>query len=206
MHDDETDEEHRARMQALKAKQDGEVRERRTERGIVIVHDGDGKGKSTAAFGMAVRAAGHGQRVGIVQFIKGSWVTGEQRAFERFPEIDHVTSGEGFTWDTQDRTRDIAAARAGFERARDMVEQSRADGAGYSLVILDEIHLVVHFGYLPVEEVVALVRDKPDDLSIVLTGRNAPAELIAVANTVTRMESVKHAYDAGIRARKGVDF
>lgn len=202
----DSDEQHRERMQALKQKQNAELRERQIERGIVIVHDGNGKGKSTAAFGMAMRAAGHGQRVGLVQFIKGTWRTGEAEALKRFPEIEHVVSGEGFTWDTQDRSRDMAAARAGLERARAMVEAAREDPLRYSLVILDEINIALRYDYLPLEEVVELVKNKPLALSIVLTGRDAKPELIELADTVTRMESVKHAYDAGIRARKGVDF
>ncbi len=206
MTDQTTEEEHRARMKELKRKQDAEARSKTIQRGIVIVNDGDGKGKSTAAFGTAIRAVGHGQRVGIVQFIKGTWKTGEGEFFKRFPEIDHQTSGEGFTWNTQDRTRDIAAARRGFDIARDMVEASRGDDPKYSLVILDEINIVLAHDYLPVEEVVDLVKNKPDALSIVLTGRGAKAELIEAADTVTRMENVKHAYDGGIRAQKGVDF
>ncbi len=201
-----SDEEHRERMKALKRKQDAEVRSKQIRRGIVVLNDGDGKGKSTAAFGMAIRAVGHGQRVGLVQFIKGTWKTGEREFFKRFPEIDHQTSGEGFTWNTQDRARDIAAARRGLELAQRMIEASRGEEPKYDLVILDEINIVIGHDYLPVDEVVELVKSKPEQLSIVLTGRGAKPELIEVADTVTRMENVKHAYEAGIRARKGVDF
>lgn len=202
----ETEEEHRLRMQAVKRRQDAEVRSKHIRRGIVIVNEGDGKGKSTAAFGMAIRAVGHGQRVGLVQFIKGTWRTGEREFIKRVPEIDHVVSGEGFTWETQDRARDIEQARRGLDAARAMVDACRGDAPKYGLVILDEINIAIGQGYLPVEEVIDLVQGKPDELSIVLTGRGAKPELIAVADTVTRMEMVKHAYAAGIRARKGVDF
>lgn len=182
------------------------MRQRQERRGIVVINDGDGKGKSTAAFGMAIRAAGHGQRVGLVQFIKGTWKTGEQAALARFPEIDHVISGDGFTWNTQDRAKDVASAERGLEVARQMVEDSRGDAPRYDLVILDEINIALRYDYLDVHDVVQLVRDKPRELSIVLTGRDARPELIAVADTVTRMESIKHAFDAGVKARKGVDF
>lgn len=206
MTEEDVQQAHRIRMQELKAEQDRKVRERKERRGVVVIHDGDGKGKSTAAFGVALRAAGHGQRVGLVQFIKGTWKTGEQAALRRFPEIDHVISGEGFTWNTQDRERDVAAARHGFEIAKQMVEDSRGDDPKYQVVILDELNIALRYDYLPVDEVVALLRDKPEALSIVVTGRDAKPELIAVADTVTRMECVKHAFEAGIRARQGVDF
>jgi cob(I)alamin adenosyltransferase len=202
----ETEEEHRLRMQDIKRRQDAEVRSKEIRRGIVVVNEGDGKGKSTAAFGMAIRAVGHGQRVGLVQFIKGTWRTGEREFIKRVPEIDHVVSGEGFTWDTQDRARDIDHARKGLDAARAMVEACRCDAPKYALVILDEINIAIGHGYLPVEDVVEMVKAKPVELSIVLTGRGAKPELIAVADTVTRMEMVKHAYEAGIRARKGIDF
>ena len=197
---------HREQMEQLKDEQDQKVREKQIRRGIVVINDGDGKGKSTAAFGMAIRAAGHGQRVGLVQFIKGTWKTGEQQALARFPEIDHMVSGDGFTWNTQDREQDIASARRGFEIAKQMVEDSRGEDPKYQLVILDEINIALRYDYLPVDEVVALVQNKPEALSIVLTGRDAKPELIEVADTVTRMDVVKHAFEAGIRARKGVDF
>jgi cob(I)alamin adenosyltransferase len=197
---------HRQRMAEIKQKQDAEARSKEIRRGVVIVNEGDGKGKSTAAFGTAIRAIGHGQRVGLVQFIKGTWKTGEQEFFKRIPEIDHVASGEGFTWNTQDRERDIVCARKGLEWAREMIEASRGEEPKYGLVILDEINIAIGHGYLPVEEVVAMVKNKPTELSIVLTGRGAKPALVDAADTVTRMEVVKHAYEAGIRARKGVDF
>ena len=197
---------HREKMQAMKAEQDAKVRSKQTRRGIVIVNEGDGKGKSTAAFGMAIRAAGHGQRVGLVQFIKGTWKTGEQAALKRFPEIDHIVSGDGFTWETQDKAKDIESARRGLNIAKQMVEDSRGDEPKYQLIVLDELNIALRYDYVPVAEVVEMLRGKPEQLSIVVTGRDAHPDVIAAADTVTRMEPVKHAFEQGIRARRGVDF
>ena len=169
---------HKARMEALRQEQAEKVRSKTQDRGIVIVNTGDGKGKSTAAFGLAIRAAGSGQNVGLVQFIKGTWKTGEAEALKRFPEVRHVVSGEGFTWNTQDKTADIAAARRGWDIALEMIEQSRGPEPKYSLVILDELNIVLSYGYLPVEEVVRTVLDKPTELSICITGRGAPEALV----------------------------
>ncbi|MGB5813173.1 MAG: cob(I)yrinic acid a,c-diamide adenosyltransferase [Polyangiales bacterium] len=203
---DDDNELHRARMKQIKKAQDAAVRGKEISRGIILVHTGDGKGKSTAAFGLAIRAAGHGQRVGIVQFIKGTWKTGEKKSLERFPEIDHVVSGDGFTWNTQDREKDIASARRGWEAALEMFEQSRGDDPKYHVVILDELNIAIGMDYLPVEEVVDALTNKPRELSICVTGRGAKEELIAVADTVSEMRLIKHAYEAGIKARRGVEF
>jgi cob(I)alamin adenosyltransferase len=197
--------EHREKMQALKARQDAEVRSKTIKRGVLIVNTGNGKGKSTAAFGVAMRAAGHGQRVGIVQFIKGTWKTGEGAAFGRFPEITHVVAGDGFTWETQNRAEDIARTRAGFERAKTMI-LGTPDAPPFDLVVLDELNIVLKYDYLPLQEVLDVLRQRPEAQSIVVTGRDAPPELVAIADTVTEMTPVKHAYAAGIRARKGVEF
>jgi cob(I)alamin adenosyltransferase len=193
-------------MQELKEEQDRKVREHTIERGIVLVNTGDGKGKSTAGFGMALRAVGCGQKVGIVQFIKGTWKTGEAEVFKRFPEITHVVSGEGFTWNTQDKEKDIAAAREGWRTACKMIEDSRGENPAYDVVILDELNIALGCDYLPIEEVVAVLRKKPTELSICVTGRGAKQELIDAADTVTEMRSIKHAFDAGIRARRGIEF
>lgn len=198
--------EHKARMEKLKAEQDAEVRSKTIKRGVLIVNTGDGKGKSTAGFGVAMRAAGHGQRVGIVQFIKGTWKTGEQAAFARFPEIDHVVAGDGFTWNTQDRAQDIALTRKGWEAAKTMIEDSRGENPKYQVIILDEINIVLGYDYLPIGEVVEVLKNKPAELTIVATGRGAKQELIDIADTVTEMRAVKHAYAAGIKARRGVEF
>ena len=172
------------------------------ERGLVIVHTGAGKGKTTAAFGMVLRCLGHGMRVGIVQFVKGAWGTGERTVLARFPDLVTCRAmGEGFTWDTQDRARDIAAARAAWGLAQEMI----ADPS-YSLVLLDELNIVLRYGYLPVADVVAALKAKPRDLHIVVTGRNAPPELIEAADLVTEMTLVKHPFRAGVKAQAGIEF
>jgi len=172
------------------------------EKGLIIVHTGAGKGKSTAAFGMVLRCLGHGMRVGVVQFVKGAWGTGERTVLARFPDLVTCRAmGEGFTWDTQDRARDIAAARAAWEVATQMI----ADPS-YRLVLLDELNIVLRYGYLPVAEVMAELKAKPRDLHIVVTGRNAPAELVEAADLVTEMTLVKHPFRAGVKAQPGIEF
>ncbi len=194
---------HRAKMIKRKEVQDREVASKTLEKGLLIVHTGPGKGKSTAAFGLMLRALGRGFQVGVVQFIKGAWETGERRALERFgDQIEWHTMGEGFTWETQDRARDIAAARAAWERAMALV----MDGE-HRLVLLDELNIVLRYDYLPVEEVVSFLRDeKPDWKHVVVTGRNAKPELIEVADLVTEMTLVKHPFRAGIKAQKGIEY
>ncbi len=201
---------HAERMAALKQEQDAKVKAANVRRGIVVVHTGNGKGKSTAAFGMILRTIGHGRRVGLVQFIKGTWKTGEKKAIAALPLVDHVISGEGFTWETQDRERDIQAARAGWHAAMEMIEACRVDAPEqqpkYHLVVLDELNIALRYGYLDVNEVVEVLRNKPERLNIVVTGRDAPAALLEVADTVTEMRADKHAFAAGIKAQIGVDF
>ena len=182
----------RARMLATKTE----------ERGLVIVHTGTGKGKSTAAFGMVMRCLGHGMRVGIVQFVKGAWETGERHVLQRFPELVTCRAmGEGFTWETQDRARDIAAARAAWEQAKAMI----ADPA-YRLVLLDELNIVLRYDYLPIAEVVDTLRQKPHALHVVVTGRNAKPEVIEIADLVTEMTLVKHPFRSGVKAQAGIEF
>ncbi len=197
---------HAEKMKELQKEQRRKVKEKNIDRGVVIVNTGNGKGKSTAAFGTAIRAAGYGYKVGVVQFIKGSWRTGEEEAFKRFPEIDHIVSGKGFTWDTQNKEADIAAVYEGWNKVLQMVEQCRSGETHYHLIILDELNLALNFGYLPIQEVIDLIENKPERLSLIITGRGAPAELIAVADTVTEMVEVKHAFAQGIQAQKGVEF
>jgi cob(I)alamin adenosyltransferase len=182
----------RARMMATKT----------IEKGLLIVHDGKGKGKSTAALGIVMRCLGHGMRVGIVQFVKGRWETGERKVLDRFPELVTIrTMGEGFTWETQDRARDIAAARAAWAEAQRMLADP-----GYKLVLLDELNIVLRYDYLPIAEIVEGLRGKPRDLHVVVTGRNAKPELIAIADLVTEMTMVKHPFRDGVKAQAGIEF
>ena len=198
-----TDAEHKAKMQKLQAAQAKKVAKKTVEKGLVIVHTGAGKGKTSAALGMAIRAIGHGMRVGIVQFVKGAMVTGERAVFDRFPELaEFKPMGEGFTWDTQDRSRDIAVARTAWEEVKRMI----ADPA-YKMVIADELNIVLRYDYLPVDEVLAALADKPAMTHVVITGRNAPQALIDAADLVTEMAQVKHPFrEQNVRAQAGVEF
>ena len=172
------------------------------ERGLLIVHTGKGKGKSTAAFGMVFRAIGHGFKVGVVQFVKGAWGTGERDILENYPELVTIKAmGEGFTWDTKDRQRDIAAARAAWEMAKEMI----ADPS-YKMVLLDELNIVLRYEYLPIGEVIEVLRNKPRDLHVIVTGRNAKDELIEIADLVTEMTEIKHPFRSGVKAQAGIEF
>jgi cob(I)alamin adenosyltransferase len=195
-----------------KAKKRKEVRDRMLatktiEKGLLMVHTGKGKGKSTAAFGLVMRAIGNGFRVGIVQFVKGKWQTGERPVLEKFP--DQVTikaMGEGFTWDTQDRARDIAAANAAWAEAKRMIEACRGDSPAYDMLVFDELNIVLRYDYLDLAEVVETLRRRPPMLHIVVTGRNAKPELIEAADLVTEMTEIKHPFQAGVKAQKGIEF
>jgi cob(I)alamin adenosyltransferase len=206
--DDEAikDEAHRARMIDLKRQQDEELAKRKDKKGLLLVHTGDGKGKSTAGFGLAMRAAGHGLHVAVVQFTKGSWKTGEGEAFKRFPEIDHFIVGDGFTWNTQDRQADMRSAREGFAVVERLIESCRGAAPKYKLLLLDELNIVIDYGYLPATLVVETLQGRPPNLHVCVTGRGAPPELIEIADTVTEMRMIRHAYEAGIKAQRGVEF
>ncbi|GIX26856.1 MAG: cob(I)yrinic acid a,c-diamide adenosyltransferase [Burkholderiales bacterium] len=195
------DERHRQRMARKKAVVDAKIAKAGEDRGVVVVVTGNGKGKSSSGFGMVARALGHGMRVGIVQFVKGRFATGEEAFFRRFPEVDYHVMGEGYTWETQDRERDIRAARAAWEKARAMLGDP-----SYQLVLLDELNIVLKYGYLPVEEIIAALEARPPRQHVVITGRGAKPELIAAADTVTEMRSVKHAFEAGVRAQRGIEL
>ncbi len=202
----ETEEEinrrHAEKAAKRKAVRDRMLATKTEERGLIILHTGTGKGKSTAAFGLVLRCIGHGMRVGIVQFVKGAWSTGERTVLARFPDLVTMRAmGEGFTWETQDRARDIAAARAAWALAKAMIADP-----GYRLVLLDELNIVLRYDYLPVEEVVTALRSKPRDLHVVVTGRNAKPELIEIADLVTEMKLVKHPFRAGVKAQAGIEF
>ncbi len=191
-----------------KAARDKMLATKTIEKGLLIVHTGKGKGKSTAAFGLVLRALGNGMRVGIVQFVKGKWQTGERPVLERFADqVDLRVSGEGFTWETQDRARDIAAAEAGWAVAKEMIEACRWAAPKYDMLVLDELNIVLRSDYLPIAEVVEALSDRPPDLHVVVTGRNAKAELIEAADLVTEMTMVKHPFrEQGVKAQKGIEF
>jgi cob(I)alamin adenosyltransferase len=202
LEEDEINRLHREKMARRQAARRKVLATKTEERGLLVVHTGAGKGKSTAAFGMVLRCLGHGMRVGIVQFVKGAWGTGERTVLAGFPDLVTCRAmGEGFTWDTQDRARDIAAAGAAWGLAKAMIADS-----SYRMVLLDELNIVLRYGYLPVDEVVAALKAKPRDLHIVVTGRNAPPELIEAADLVTEMTLVKHPFRAGVKAQPGIEF
>jgi cob(I)alamin adenosyltransferase len=193
---------HRAKMTKRKAVQDAEVAGKTIEKGLLIVHTGPGKGKSTAAFGLALRMLGRGHRVGVVQFIKGAWHTAERDALAEFGEqVSWHTMGEGFTWDTQDLKRDTAAAERAWAKALELM----AD-AGFGLVILDELNIALRYEYLDLHAVVAALNARRPGLHVVVTGRNAKPELIAAADLVTEMTLVKHHFSAGVKAQPGIEF
>jgi cob(I)alamin adenosyltransferase len=193
---------HREKMARIKAVKDRIYASKTIEKGLLIVHTGTGKGKSTAAWGLAMRCLGHGLRLGVVQFVKGRRETGERFFLARFPELVEVkVMGEGFTWETQDRERDIAAARAAWDEARRMM----ADPALH-MVILDELNIVLRKDYLPVEEVVEGLLARRPDLHVVVTGRNAKQELIEAADLVTEMTLIKHPFRAGVKGQQGVEY
>ena len=193
---------HNKKMARRKAARDRMLATKTEERGLLIVHTGTGKGKSTAAFGMVLRCLGHGMRIGIVQFVKGVWTTGERIALERFGDLVTCRAmGEGFTWDTQDRARDIAAARNAWETAKAMIADS-----SYRLILLDELNIVLRYDYLPLDEVMGALKAKPRELHVVVTGRNAKPELIEAADLVTEMTLVKHPFRSGVKAQIGIEF
>ena len=198
------DDRHRAKMQKIKAARDRMLAERQGEKGLIIVHTGPGKGKSSSGFGMILRCIAHGMPCALVQFIKGAWDTGERRLLTgHFGDLCQFHAmGEGFTWETQDKARDIAAARAGWEKAKDLIRDE-----GIRMVLLDEINIALRYEYLDVAEVVAFLRDEnPAMTHVVLTGRNARPEVIELADLVTEMAAVKHPFRAGIKAQMGVEF
>lgn len=196
------DERHKVRMQRKKALVDQKIAEAQAEYGLLLVHTGNGKGKSSSAFGMVARALGHGIKVGVVQFIKGAASTGEENFFRRFPdEVSYHVMGEGFTWETQDRQRDITKAREAWAVAAELL----ADPS-IGLVVLDELNIALKYGYLDLELILADIESRPLLQHVVVTGRGAPPGLIEAADTVTDMSVVKHAFKAGVKAQKGVEF
>jgi cob(I)alamin adenosyltransferase len=200
--DEQTAERHRAKMAKRKAVQDAEVAEKNIEKGLLIVHTGPGKGKSTAAFGLALRALGHGHRIGVVQFIKGAWHTGERDAFALFGDrVAWHTMGEGFTWETQDLARDVAAAERAWAKALELMADE-----SFGLVVLDELNIALRYEYLDLAAVLAALRSRRAGLHVIVTGRNAKPDLIAAADLVTEMTLVKHHFAGGVKAQPGIEF
>ena len=198
-----SDAEHAAKMKKIQAAQAKKVAAKTVEKGLVIVHTGPGKGKTSAALGMAVRAIGHGMKVGVIQFVKGAMATGEKAVFDHFPElIEFKPMGEGFTWDTQDRARDIEWARAGWEEVKRMIADPEI-----AMVVADELNIVLRYDYLPVDEVLEVLGKKPHMTHVIITGRNAPEALIDAADLVTEMAQVKHPFrEQNVKAQRGIEF
>ncbi len=193
---------HAEKMKKKKAARDKIIATKTVEKGLTIVHTGKGKGKSTAAFGMVFRAIGNGMKVGVVQFVKGKWGTGERKVLEAFPDqVTLATMGEGFTWETQDRQRDIAAARQAWEKAKDMILDDTHD-----MVLCVELNIVLRYDYLPVDEIIEVLKQKPEMKHVIITGRNAKDELVEFADLVTEMEMVKHPFRSGVKAQVGIEF
>jgi cob(I)alamin adenosyltransferase len=203
MDDPETqNRQHAEAMKALKAERDAMMATKTQGHGLLMVHTGEGKGKSTAAFGMVARALGWGMKVGVVQFIKGKWKTGERLFFQRFPDqVRFEVMGEGFTWDTQDRARDVAAAEAAWATSVEMINDPALD-----LVLLDELNIALRYDYLDLDTVVTALAARPPAKHVCITGRNAKPELLAIADLVTEMTLVSHPFDRGFKAQRGVDF
>ncbi|PYE90032.1 cob(I)yrinic acid a,c-diamide adenosyltransferase [Phyllobacterium leguminum] len=193
---------HAEKMKKKKAARDKILATKTDEKGLVIVNTGKGKGKSTAGFGMVFRALGHGMKIGVVQFVKGSWDTGERWVLEKFPDQVTISAmGEGFTWETQDRARDIAMARDAWEQAKAMILDEE-----HEMVLCDELNIVLRYDYLPVEEIIEVLKAKPAMKHVIITGRNAKDELIEFADLVTEMEMLKHPFRSGVKAQKGIEF
>jgi len=196
------EERHRERMRRKKELIDRKIARATIERGVLVVNTGNGKGKSSSGFGMLARSLGHGFRCGVVQFIKGSFSTGEEAFFRRFPdELDYHVMGEGYTWETQDKARDIQAAEAAWQVASQMLSDSTID-----FILLDELNIALVKGYVDVAKVCEALKSRPPQQHVVITGRGAPDALVELADTVTEMRVVKHAFQAGIKAQKGIEL
>ena len=194
---------HNAKMAKIKTARDKMMAERQAEKGLLIVHTGSGKGKTTAALGMVVRGIGHGHRVSVIQFVKGALQTGEKVVFDAFPDnVEFRPMGEGFTWDTQDRARDIAVAREAWDACKARI----LDPDDWDMVVCDELNIVLRYDYLPLDEVLEVLRNKPRDTHVIVTGRNAKDELIELADLVTEMTEIKHPFRSGVKAQAGIEF
>ena len=199
---EQLDARHTEKMKKKKASREKILATKTIEKGLLIVHTGKGKGKSTAAFGMIFRSIGHGFKTAVVQFVKGGWDTGERTILENYPDLCTIkAAGEGFTWETQDRQRDIEMAKAAWQMAKESIMDPQ-----YKMVLLDELNIVLRYDYLPIDEVVEFLKQKPEDTHVIITGRNAKEELIEIADLVTEMEQIKHPFRAGVKAQAGVEF
>ncbi|NQY27376.1 MAG: cob(I)yrinic acid a,c-diamide adenosyltransferase [Piscirickettsiaceae bacterium] len=202
MADKEKTQRHEKRMKRHKEVVDDKIEQAQTDKGLLLVITGNGKGKSSSGFGMVARALGHGMRVGVVQFIKGAYSTGEETFFRRFPdEVEYHVMGDGFTWDTQNLEQDIASAEAGWEVCKKLLADPKID-----VVLFDELNIVLKMKYLKSETVLADIATRPDMKHVIITGRGAPESVIDAADTVSRIEDVKHAFRAGIKAQKGIEL
>ncbi|MBO6825951.1 MAG: cob(I)yrinic acid a,c-diamide adenosyltransferase [Sneathiella sp.] len=190
-----------------KAARDKMLATKTIEKGLLIIHTGKGKGKSTAAFGLAARAIGNDMKVGVVQYVKGKWETGERKVLEAFPDqIEIHTMGEGFTWETQDRERDIRAAEKAWAKSKEMIDACRGENPAFDMIILDELNIVLRYDSIDLAEVVEFLKNKPENLHVVVTGRNAKEELIEIADLVTEMTQIKHPFRSGVKAQVGIEF
>ncbi|PCJ89389.1 MAG: cob(I)yrinic acid a,c-diamide adenosyltransferase [Hyphomicrobiales bacterium] len=202
MTEEELDARHAEKMRKKKVARDKIIATKTIEKGLLIVHTGKGKGKTTAAFGMVFRSLGHGHKVGVVQFVKGKWETGERVALDKFADqLTLRTMGEGFTWETQDRQRDITAAKSAWEQAKELIMDDE-----HKMVLLDELNIVLRYDYLDINEVVEFLRNKPKDKHVIITGRNAKEELMEIADLVTEMTMIKHPFRSGVKAQIGIEF
>jgi len=199
---DDTNTRHKAEMLALQAQQRNRVEKNTLEKGLLLVHTGDGKGKSSAGFGMVARSLGWGMKVGVVQYVKGKWITGEKLFFSKFPEsVRYEVMGDGFTWDTQDRAQDMLSAQKAWATSMEMINDPELD-----FVLLDEINIALRYDYLDIHQVVDFLAQRPNDKHVCLTGRDAKPELLAIADLVTEMQLVKHPFEQGFKAQRGVEF
>ncbi|MBT4203074.1 cob(I)yrinic acid a,c-diamide adenosyltransferase [Hyphomicrobiales bacterium] len=198
----ELNERHAFKMLKKKEARDKIIATKLIEKGLIIINTGKGKGKTTAGFGIVFRAIGNGMRVGIVQFVKGKWETGERLALDKFKEqVEFHTMGEGFTWETQDRERDILAAEKAWKKSKELINDTTNN-----VVLLDELNIVLRYNYIPIGDVLETLKNKPKDKHVIITGRNAKEELIEIADLVTSMEIIKHPFRSGVKAQKGIEF
>ena len=201
MDNDEINQQHKQAMQAKQKEVRDAIKQAKIKQGVLIYLFGNGKGKSSSGFGTLIRAVGHGQQVAIVQFIKGNWKTGEQEFFRHIPNIEHHIMGTGFTWDSQNREADISAAEEVWAKAEQLLSDEK-----YDLILLDEITYMFDYHYLPIDRCISALRKRPTKQNVIITGRSQIPELVEIADTVSEIKEVKHAFKAGIRAQKGIEF